>query len=341
MIRVLVIEDVPLFRLGLRLALEQAGDFHLLGETTELADILQQAQSEHPDVILLHEGLTAASALAIATHLHQEIGPCGLFVWATSGTEEQVFAFLLAGAAAYERRSLCAPELLERLRRVASGEYLISSENIWPDQPPARRQPLPHLPTHDDLAGESTSPLYPRELQVLNYIARGWTNQQIAQRLQISDQTVKNYITAIFRTLEVADRTRAVVVALRQAWITFASIEQEPEQEAEQLSEDPPTPLSRRRAPLRRGVSSPIHQVSAICYRSQKTSCGKANCRPCREGIGHGPYWYSYQIINGRTVRRYLGKTLPEGVMAGQSVVDLQVSRDETSLARQSERGRT
>src|SRR5690348_5869907 len=93
MIRVLVIEDVPLFRLGLRLVLEQAEDFHIVGEATMLAEILYLARAEHPDIIVLQEGLSATSALTIATHLHQEIGPCGLFVWATTGTEEQVFAF--------------------------------------------------------------------------------------------------------------------------------------------------------------------------------------------------------------------------------------------------------
>src|SRR5690242_1040256 len=55
-----------------------------------------------------------------------------------------------------------------------------------------------------------------------------------------------------------------------------------------------------------------------ITYRQQYSFCSKAGCRKCREGIGHGPYWYAYQVVNGRTVRTYIGKTLPAGVQAEQ-----------------------
>ncbi len=260
MIRVLIVEDVPLFRTGLRRTLEQADDCDIIGESTDMVDILALAAAQHPDVVLLHEGLKSACALDIAIRLLQEVGPCGVFVWAMSGTEEQVFAFLRAGAAAYERRSLPLADLVDKVRRVGSGEYLISSESAWLSPPgvpvaaptPARfSSPLTARREQQPTTGTSRPapcPLPPRQLEVLNYLARGNSNKAIARSLHISDKTVKDHIASMFKKLSVNNRTSAVLSALRQGWITFEDIDKDPSSNVDQAPAERSTQPFRRKA---------------------------------------------------------------------------------------------
>jgi len=255
MIRVLVIEDVPLFRTGLRRTLEQTDDCGIIGESTDMVAILALAAAQHPDVVLLHEQLSTASALDIAMRLLQEVGPCGVFVWATSGTEEQVFAFLRAGAAAYERRSLPLADLVDKVRRVGRGEYLISSESVWfsPQAVPARLSPLSPTRSGQDVESLPTScPLLPRQLQVLNCLARGMSNKEIDQALHGSAPTAKSRITSILKTLGVADRTVAVLMALRQGWIPLEGLDRDPSANVDQAPDERTQPF-RRKAPYRNG----------------------------------------------------------------------------------------
>lgn len=130
MIRILIADDIPLYRAGLRWVLEHAGDCAIVGEAPRAADILQLAQTQRPDVVLLNEGLADGTALEIASQLRKLAEQRGLFVLATSGTEERVFQFFLLGAAAYESRCIEPSELVEKVRRVGSGEFLISDASI-------------------------------------------------------------------------------------------------------------------------------------------------------------------------------------------------------------------
>jgi len=126
------------------------------------------------------------------------------------------------------QRPITPDMLVESVHRVACGEYLIGSEGLLP-RPSARiAVPLktPHRHGEVDLAHAqggpvSTLPISPREVEILDHIARGNSNKEIAKSLRISDQTVKNHITSILKKLSVDDRTAAVVHALRHGWITF------------------------------------------------------------------------------------------------------------------------
>jgi DNA-binding NarL/FixJ family response regulator len=118
MIRALIVDDVPLFRRGLAATLEQMGDCSIVGEATQVADILDLARTHHPDVVLLSACLASASALEIAGLLLQA-EQRGLFVLSEHATEEQLFLFLLAGAAAYETRWIAPAELMQKVERIS------------------------------------------------------------------------------------------------------------------------------------------------------------------------------------------------------------------------------
>ena len=134
--------------------------------------------------------------------------------------DEQLFHAIRVGASAYAIKDIAAQELISLIRRVGRGEYLIN-ENVL-SRPFVASKVLDQfreLASLDEASDTVFSPLTPREVEILDCVARGNSNKEIARLLSISDQTVKNHITSILRKLAVNDRTQAVIYALRHGWI--------------------------------------------------------------------------------------------------------------------------
>ena len=228
MLPIIVVEGVPLFRRGVRRELERAGEWVVL-ESTDTAEIIELVQTLHPSCAIIDGSLTAIDPLEVCWTLRQQTSEIGILVLAQSPDEEQCFQFLKMGANAYESRTITSETLVDRVTRVGRGEYLIASEVLVP-RPSARIAPVLKTHRHGGLGlahaqedPRSTFPLSAREVEMLEYIARGNSNKEIAKSLNISDQTVKNHITSILKKLSADDRTAAVVHALRRGWITFES----------------------------------------------------------------------------------------------------------------------
>jgi len=124
------------------------------------------------------------------------------------------------GASAYAIKDIASEDLISLIRRVGRGEYLIN-ENVLSRPFVASRvlDQFRELAAVDEMSEAVFSPLTPREVEILDCVARGNSNKEIARLLSISDQTVKNHITSILRKLAVNDRTQAVIYALRHGWI--------------------------------------------------------------------------------------------------------------------------
>ena len=134
--------------------------------------------------------------------------------------DEQLFHAIRVGASAYAIKDIASQDLISLIRRVGRGEYLIN-ENVL-SRPFVASKVLDQfreLATMDEAVDAVFSPLTPREVEILDCVARGNSNKEIARLLSISDQTVKNHITSILRKLAVNDRTQAVIYALRHGWI--------------------------------------------------------------------------------------------------------------------------
>jgi DNA-binding NarL/FixJ family response regulator len=134
--------------------------------------------------------------------------------------DEQLFHAIRVGAAAYCTKDAQQDEIIKLIRRVARGEYLIN-ENVLQRPFVASRvlDQFRELSQMETGAEGVFSPLTPREVEILDCVAQGNSNKEIARILNISDQTVKNHITSILRKLAVNDRTQAVIYALRHGWI--------------------------------------------------------------------------------------------------------------------------
>ncbi|HZO72567.1 MAG TPA: response regulator transcription factor [Ktedonobacteraceae bacterium] len=221
-IRVIIVDEQPLFREGIRATLERMGDCVILGESTDAAEVLEMARVSNPDVALIDAGLITSDPLEIARQLRHITPRMAIIILTPSEDEERLFQSIKVGAAAYYTRSITPDELAEAVRKVSHGEYLINDDVLSKPQLASRvLKSFRELTVEEEDNGtrDLYSPLSSREVEILDYIARGNSNKEIAKSLKISDQTVKNHITSILKKLSVNDRTAAVVHALRHGWI--------------------------------------------------------------------------------------------------------------------------
>ena len=219
---VLLIDDQPLFRQGVRCTLEQyTGEFEVVGEASDGDEGLHLAASREPSVIILNAEVEGLHGLEAIRTLKHQVPGAAVIVVTSREDEEKLFYAIKYGASAYLLKTMQAEELVAVIRQVTQGHYLIN-DSVLSKPVVASRV----LKSFRDLATEVDQdveplfiPLSVREVEVLDYIAKGNSNKEIARAMSISDQTVKNHITSIMRKLAVNDRTQAVVYALRHGWI--------------------------------------------------------------------------------------------------------------------------
>src|SRR6266571_668069 len=221
-IRVIIIDEQPLFREGIRATLERMGDCVIVGESTDANEVLELARVSNPDVALIDAGLSSFDPLEIARQMRNLAPRMAIIILTPTEDEERLFQSIKVGAAAYYTRNISPSELSEAVYKVSQGEYLINDDVLSRPQIASRiRKAFRELTVEEEevTPKDHYSPLSSREVEILDYIARGNSNKEIAKSLKISDQTVKNHITSILKKLSVNDRTAAVVHALRHGWI--------------------------------------------------------------------------------------------------------------------------
>jgi DNA-binding NarL/FixJ family response regulator len=222
MIRVIIVDEQPLFREGIHAIVEQMEECMIVGESTDGVEILELVRTGSPDVAIIDAGLTSTDPLEIARQMRHLAPRAAIIMLTPSEDEERLFQSIKVGAAAYYSRNITKEQLSDAVRRVSIGEYLINDDIL--SKPQIARRVLSSfrdLEVEEENAAtrDLYSPLSGREVEILDYIARGNSNKEIAKSLKISDQTVKNHITSILKKLSVNDRTAAVVHALRHGWI--------------------------------------------------------------------------------------------------------------------------
>src|SRR5258708_14192631 len=126
MIRVIIVDEQPLFRQGIRSTLEQMGDCIIVGESTDTADVLEMARVGNPDVALIDAGLTTSDPLEIARQTRHIAPRMPIIILTPSEDEERLFQSIKVGAAAYYTRNITPDELVDAVRKVSHGEYLIN-----------------------------------------------------------------------------------------------------------------------------------------------------------------------------------------------------------------------
>jgi DNA-binding NarL/FixJ family response regulator len=202
MIRVVVVDDHELFRLGVIDALEAGGDLAVVGEAATAGEALRLARTELPDVLLLDLGRPDRSGLEVVAELARERAACRIVVLTVSEEDESLFRALEAGAAAYVVKGVERDELLHAVRAVAAGQHYVS-----PRLAADLLRMAPGYAPATVLAGLSR-----REEAVLEGIARGETNREIGEALSLSEKTVKHYVTNVLLKLNARNRVEAALM---------------------------------------------------------------------------------------------------------------------------------
>ena len=218
--RIVIVDGHTLFRRGVRNILELEGDMEVIGEAGNGREAIALVEELTPDVILMDVGLPAPNGIETTQRIKRELPHTGVIVLAANDDEDQLFEAIKAGAAAYVLKDIDPSDLIAIIRRVRSGEYLIN-DKVFAKPAVASRvlKEFRELAVYGNDAQPIFAPLSPREVEILDNIAQGMTNKQVAYALSISEQTVKNHMSSILHKLSVNDRTQAVVYAMRQGWI--------------------------------------------------------------------------------------------------------------------------
>jgi DNA-binding NarL/FixJ family response regulator len=219
-IRILIVDDHALFRAGIVNVLAREKDFEVVGEAADGRAAIEAANALSPNIVLMDLSLPQPGGIETTQRIRRELPATAVIVMAVDEDEEALFASIKAGAAAFLIKDVSPEDLVMVIRRVSKGEFLIN-DKVFSKPAVASRvlKEFRELAVYGQEAQPIFAPLSPREVEILDNIAQGMTNKQVAYALSISEQTVKNHMSSILRKLAVNDRTQAVVYAMRQGWI--------------------------------------------------------------------------------------------------------------------------
>lgn len=220
-IRVMIVDDHPLFRAGLRRVLELEKDLAIVGEAANGQEALEQARALQPQVILMDVNLPNMNGLQATRELTAARNDIAVIILTAYHDDEQMLHAIRSGASAYFPKDVDPQELIRAVHQASEGNYVLNDSVLA--KPQVATWLLNQFEQMPTTSGESPEfafqPLSAREMEILTCITRGKSNKEIAQQLGISRQTVKNHMTSILRKLAVNDRTQAAVYALRRGWI--------------------------------------------------------------------------------------------------------------------------
>jgi NarL family two-component system response regulator LiaR len=218
-IRVLVVDDHPVVRRGIKSLLAEEDGIEVVGEASNGLEALQQVEKLHPDVILMDlvmPEMGGVEAIQRITAAHPE---ARILVMTSFAADDKVFPSIKAGALGYLLKDSDPEDMLRMIRQVHRGELSI--------HPSIARKVIQELNRSQEISrGPMTpSPLTEREVEILQLLAQGVENKEIARRLSLRDATVRTHVSNILSKLQLANRVQATLYALRSG---IASLQDEP-----------------------------------------------------------------------------------------------------------------
>ena len=201
-IRVIIVDDHAVVRQGLRIFLDMEPDFVIVGEAADGAAAVQLARQLRPDVVLMDLLLPVMDGVTATGHIRRELPDTEVIALTSVLENNSVFRAIQAGAIGYLLKDTEAPRLREAIKAAADGKVQLSPEAATVL---LREVRTPSSPEH----------LTERETEVLQLLADGRSNKEIARQLQIAETTVKSHVKSIMQKLDVASRTQAALYAVR------------------------------------------------------------------------------------------------------------------------------
>ena len=219
-IRIVLADASRLTTLGITQVLEKESDMEILAVVTDGEDAVAKTIELEPDVLIIEVDLPQLSGIKATQRVRRELPHVAVVILTALEEEQTLFDAIRAGAAAYLHKDCEPRELVDSIRKVRNGQFIIN-EKLFAKPAVATKvlAEFRELSVYGPGSSHVFAPLSPREVQILDNIAQGMTNKEVAYTLAISEQTVKNHMSSILRKLSVNDRTQAVVYAMRQGWI--------------------------------------------------------------------------------------------------------------------------
>lgn len=208
MIRILLADDQPLFREALRTLISLQPDLEVVGEAGDGAEVVRMAKALNPNVVLMDLQMPVLDGVAATRRLQVEQPHCRVIALTTFDDDEYVFDCLRSGAVGYLLKDAPSVELFAAIRAAARGESFL--------QPSVTTRVIAEfarLSDHPNTSSTLVEPLSDREREILRLISNGSSNREIAEKLFITEGTVKNHVTNILSKLNVRDRTQAALKA--------------------------------------------------------------------------------------------------------------------------------
>ena len=205
MIRIVIADDHPLLREGLRRILEFEEGIEVVAEVGDGQGAINVARKMTFDILLMDLNMPGVNGLEAGRVIRREYPNIGILVLTVDDTDEKVFQVLQIGVAGYLLKDVDSKTLVHSIRKVFSGESILS--------PAVTKKLMGQLSQPSAL--KDTCGISDREMEILNYVVRGSSNQEIATALFISEKTVKNHLSSIYRKLAVEDRTQAALKAVK------------------------------------------------------------------------------------------------------------------------------
>ena len=218
-ITIAIIDRSQFFRDGLRQNLSSQQDFRLLDYDPD-KEPLKFIDANAVDIVLLDIDSPISKGLELSRSIKQNYPNTRVIIFSSYFSEGELFEVLKTGSAAYIDKRTSTEELVCTIRRASRGEYPIN-DTVVANPAIADRviKQFQEIASMGLVKEKIASPLTHRELQILSCIANGGSNKQVAYKLGISEQTIKNHVTAILRKLNANDRAHAVALAIRNRWV--------------------------------------------------------------------------------------------------------------------------
>jgi len=215
MIRVLIADDQTLVRAGFRMVVDARDDLTVVGEAADGAGAVAMASELHPDVVLMDVRMPVMDGIEATRRITALGDSTRVLILTTFDLDRYVYEALRAGAAGFLLKDAPPTELAAAVRAVAAGDSLLA--------PSVTRRLIERfvaLPAPPSATPETLADLSAREAEVLRLVARGLSNQQIAEQLVVSTATVKSHVARLLMKLGLHDRTQAVVLAYETGFVT-------------------------------------------------------------------------------------------------------------------------
>jgi DNA-binding NarL/FixJ family response regulator len=216
MIQIVLADDHPIIRQGVRAAFEMEADFRVVGEAGDGLEAVKLTERLEPDVLVLDVMMPGLNGLEVARQVRQRSPKTRIVIFSVSAVEEHVLEALRHGAMAYVLKGSPVPELIQAVRQAAAGRYYLS--------PPLSERAIESYRQHAEATpADPYETLTTREREVLQLAAEGNTNAEIAARISLSPRTVETHRSNLMRKLGLRSQTDLIRYALRRGILSEES----------------------------------------------------------------------------------------------------------------------